>query len=660
MNNHDEDAAKNIRYSECIEMSSPDSGIINSVDNINQQTSNNDDFESLYSTVIKSKIVKKKDEKYEQDEMPMGWIKCCDDMGTYYWHKPTGTVTRIHPSLEQQDDKILVKLAASCASSSSSSTSTSSVSKLEDEDHNNHHTYECLNLQEEIEHPTKSKIITPNFSSSSSSSTSSTSSSSSTLEKQASKKNHNNMTRYYVRSMGWVKIDENDLTPERSSRAVNKCINDLSKGTRDLNDAAAKWGEGKDLYLDLQDNYLLLIDPIDEKILNKQSITSIRVWGVGRGNGGRDFAYVARDKQTQIHMCHVFRCDSAPAKEIANSLKESCRRIINERKLQQSQLNNILKRPNFLPETTNTTNNKVNNATTSISSSNNSKYNLSSHRKMELNMKLKSIDLINENVAEKQLINNFNNTDFDEPKKTVKCKYLGSILVSKPTGINILNDAIEKIYSNSFEEYKRVRKQIYLNKMIKSHNTSNEDDEEETVKLSSSNQDLENLDDNMLDINSDNKFGIRANVIVTPASIMCVEQNDPNKILVECRIRYLSFMGIANDVRLCGFIMHNVDNTFKCHAFLCEETSGSLCKMIEAACKIRYQKCLDAHPDTSSNTPSTSSSQQLNTNRIVNNNSIATSIGPRLNNFGNQLKSMFDSFKTRGIFSNSSSSSSSS
>jgi hypothetical protein len=37
--------------------------------------------------------------------------------------------------------------------------------------------------------------------------------------------------------------------------------------------------------MDLEDNFLLLKDPIDEKLLNKQAITSIRVWGVGRDNG---------------------------------------------------------------------------------------------------------------------------------------------------------------------------------------------------------------------------------------------------------------------------------------------------------------------------------------------------------------------------------------
>jgi amyloid beta A4 precursor protein-binding family B member 2 len=49
--------------------------------------------------------------------------------------------------------------------------------------------------------------------------------------------------RFYVRSLGWVKISEEELTPDKSSKAVNKCINDLSRGIRDINDVVACWGE---------------------------------------------------------------------------------------------------------------------------------------------------------------------------------------------------------------------------------------------------------------------------------------------------------------------------------------------------------------------------------------------------------------------------------
>ena len=49
---------------------------------------------------------------------------------------------------------------------------------------------------------------------------------------------------FAVQSLGWVEIAEEDLTRERSSKAVNKCIVDLSRGTRrDFNDAVGRWGD---------------------------------------------------------------------------------------------------------------------------------------------------------------------------------------------------------------------------------------------------------------------------------------------------------------------------------------------------------------------------------------------------------------------------------
>jgi len=46
-----------------------------------------------------------------------------------------------------------------------------------------------------------------------------------------------------VRSLGWTEIAEEDLTPERSSKAVNKCIVDLSLGRNDLLDVVGRWGD---------------------------------------------------------------------------------------------------------------------------------------------------------------------------------------------------------------------------------------------------------------------------------------------------------------------------------------------------------------------------------------------------------------------------------
>ena len=48
----------------------------------------------------------------------------------------------------------------------------------------------------------------------------------------------------------------------------------------------------------------------------------------------RDFAYVARDRVTRKHMCHVFRCDT-PARVISNTLRDICKKIMIERSLAQ-------------------------------------------------------------------------------------------------------------------------------------------------------------------------------------------------------------------------------------------------------------------------------------------------------------------------------------
>lgn len=40
-----------------------------------------------------------------------------------------------------------------------------------------------------------------------------------------------------------MEIAEEDLTPERSSKAVNKCIVDLSLGRNDLIDNVGRWGD---------------------------------------------------------------------------------------------------------------------------------------------------------------------------------------------------------------------------------------------------------------------------------------------------------------------------------------------------------------------------------------------------------------------------------
>jgi hypothetical protein len=80
-------------------------------------------------------------------------------------------------------------------------------------------------------------------------------------------------------------MNEEDLTNDKSSRSINRCIYELTHG---INDSISRWGDGKDLYMDINNTDILLIDPLEMTILHKQSIPSIRIWGVGRENSRFD------------------------------------------------------------------------------------------------------------------------------------------------------------------------------------------------------------------------------------------------------------------------------------------------------------------------------------------------------------------------------------
>ena len=62
----------------------------------------------------------------------------------------------------------------------------------------------------------------------------------------------------------------------------------------------------------------------------------------------RDFAYVARDRGTRRHMCHVFRCE-LPARHIANTLCEICKKVIAQRATQAGNGSGQKARPSDLP-----------------------------------------------------------------------------------------------------------------------------------------------------------------------------------------------------------------------------------------------------------------------------------------------------------------------
>nr|XP_048317619.1 amyloid beta precursor protein binding family B member 2 isoform X7 [Myodes glareolus] len=411
------------------------------------------------------------DHSFQTDpDLPPGWKRINDIAGTYYWHIPTGTTQWERPV------SIPVDIQGSRKGSLSSVTSSPTP---ENEDLHAATVNPDPSLKEfegaTLRYASLKLRNVPHADG----------------DDSCSVNSDPEAKCFAVRSLGWVEMAEEDLAPGKSSVAVNNCIRQLSYCKNDIRDTVGIWGEGKDMYLILENDMLSLVDPMDRSVLHSQPIVSIRVWGVGRDNG-RDFAYVARDKDTRILKCHVFRCDT-PAKAIATSLHEICSKIMAERK----------------------------NAKALACSS------LQERNNVSLDVPLQ--------------------VDFPTPKTELVQKfhvqYLGMLPVDRPVGMDTLNSAIESLMtSSSKEDWPSV------------------------------------------------------NMNVADATVTVISEKNEEEILVECRVRFLSFMGVGKDVHTFAFIMDTGNQRFECHVFWCEPNAANVSEAVQAACMLRYQKCLVARP----------------------------------------------------------------
>ncbi|ELW54054.1 Amyloid beta A4 precursor protein-binding family B member 3 [Tupaia chinensis] len=134
---------------------------------------------------------------------------------------------------------------------------------------------------------------------------------------------------FAVRSLGWVEVPEEDLAPGKSSIAVNNCIQQLAQSRSGSQPPDGAWGEGQNMLMILKKDAMSLVNPLDHSLIHCQPLVHIRVWGVGSSKG-RDFAFVAGDKDSCMLKCHVFRCN-VPAKAIASALHGLCAQILSER-----------------------------------------------------------------------------------------------------------------------------------------------------------------------------------------------------------------------------------------------------------------------------------------------------------------------------------------
>ncbi|XP_026128847.1 amyloid-beta A4 precursor protein-binding family B member 1-like isoform X1 [Carassius auratus] len=135
--------------------------------------------------------------------------------------------------------------------------------------------------------------------------------------------------------------------------------------------------------------------------------------------------------------------------------------------------------------------------------------------------------------------------EFPVPKNELvqrfQVRYLGRVPVTKPAGMDVINVALETALNSKDQDWTPV-----------------------TVNVAS--------------------------------ATLTILTSEAEEVLSECRVRFLSFMGVGKDVHTFAFIMAEGPGDFICHMFWCDPNAASLSEAVQAACMLRYQKCLDARP----------------------------------------------------------------
>ncbi|KAM4747343.1 amyloid-beta A4 precursor protein-binding family B member 3 [Rhinophrynus dorsalis] len=396
------------------------------------------------------------DQNLEADpDLPPGWRTIHDTSGTYYWHVPTGTTQWQHPayssglthSLSSIQEKKVHRISVNDASPSRPFSGTISVA-----DKRHSLPWHDVDLFHNINEPGSKSFV--------------------------------------VHCLGWVEIPEEDLAPGKSSITVNNCIQQLAHTKCDGVDITEAANEGQNMVMILKKDTMTLVDPLDHSLIHSQPIINIRVWGVGCNNG-RDFAFVANDKDTCMLKCHVFRCD-VPAKAIAGALHDMCSKIMAEKAVANNSITRSVTLETISPE--------------------------------DLPVQVEILDAVRQSIQKYDVL------------------YLGSLPVSKPMGMDVLNETIENIRSNTVKEKWKPAVIAVTDTVVTVH--PKEDGEE-----------------------------------------------DP---LWQCQVRYVTFMGIGKDPHTFALIVDVGKQCFQCTVFWCDPDAGNVSEALQAACMVQYQKCVVA------------------------------------------------------------------
>ncbi|KAG8579286.1 hypothetical protein GDO81_010793 [Engystomops pustulosus] len=247
--------------------------------------------------------------------------------------------------------------------------------------------------------------------------------------------------------------------------------------------------KGQNMVMILKKDTMSLVDPLDHSLIHSQPIINIRVWGVGCNNGrDRDFAFVANDKDTCMLKCHVFRCD-VPAKAIASALHDMCSKIMSEKAVASNSITRSVTLETISPE--------------------------------DLPIQVDILDTVRESIQRHEVL------------------YLGSMPVSKPMGMDILNTTIENMISTTLREQ-----------------------------------------------------WTEAVIEVTDTVLTVQHREVEEEPIWQGQVRYVTFIGIGKDPHTFALIMDTGKQCFQCTVFWCEPDAGHVSEAVQAACMVQYQKCV--------------------------------------------------------------------
>ncbi|XP_065669174.1 amyloid beta precursor protein binding family B member 2 isoform X2 [Hydra vulgaris] len=132
----------------------------------------------------------------------------------------------------------------------------------------------------------------------------------------------------------------------------------------------------------------------------------------------------------------------------------------------------------------------------------------------------------------------FNEKPYVEEKKRFTAKYVGQTAVSSSTGIDIVNKCVRELSEGK-------KTSDWCSVLIE----------------------------------------------VTTSEIKTIDCFKQHSILTH-RVRFISFLGVAQDERFAAYILAVAKDAYACHVFFCAPHAGTLTKAIEQACKLRLEKMI--------------------------------------------------------------------